>query len=93
MFRSTTPESDSVSLQFNTGNNQEASAAPVYAEPSKRFVIWRRLIANLWQRLPRFDAESMYKRDERDLPSPDPRKPTSLSARQIADIWLLNSKH
>ncbi len=67
-------------------------ARVAHAEPSSWIRFCRRLLSALWQRRPRFDVESMYARDPRDSPTPNPTRPTSLSGKLVADIWLLNSK-
>jgi len=63
---------------------EEEITAPPLAEPSK----WLRLL----QRLPHWNVEAMYVRDEREFAELHSFKPTSLSPQTIADIWILNSK-
>ena len=62
-----------------------------HAKTSKWLRLGRTMLASFWRRLG-LDIEAAYARDPRELTQPDPFKPTSLTGKQIADIWLLNSK-
>jgi hypothetical protein len=92
MFQSTTPNIDDMGVAVNTCQIEDEITSLAHTKPVNLIGICQTLIASLWQRRPRYDIESMYNRDGQALTSPDPLKPTSLSGKQIADIWLLNSK-
>ncbi|MEO8395457.1 MAG: hypothetical protein ABI700_20860 [Chloroflexota bacterium] len=86
--------SQSIPRKNNSADNtrdQELTQA-AHDQTPKLIRVGRMLLLALWQRRPHWDVESMYRRDERELTSPDPTKPTSLSGKLVADIWLLNSK-
>jgi hypothetical protein len=77
--------------QRNGQSNEERIIDRVQVKPSNWIGHGRTVIARLWQRFCH-DLDSRCYPVEREVTSPDPFRPTSLSGKQIADIWLLNSK-
>jgi hypothetical protein len=84
---------DIVDNQLDLRADQEEILTLAQDEPARWPRLCRVLLTSLWQLRPRWNIEAMYPRDPRELTEAHLFKPTSLSRRLIADIWMLNSKH
>jgi len=75
-----------------TRTSEESITHCAQAKPSNWISTGRMAMASYWRRICR-DIDSRCYPVERKLTPPDPSKPTSLSGKVVADMWLLNSKH
>jgi hypothetical protein len=71
--------------------SEEPTTNGAQAKPTNWISTGRMALASYWRRICR-DIDSRCYPVERKLTPPDPSKPTSLSGKLVADIWLLNSK-
>ena len=92
MLKSITPHESKASIYNKPHAGDDKIASPTAAEASPLLRLCRRLVAALWRQLC-LHIESAYIHDPRELSPVNPLRPTSLGGKQIADIWLLNSKH